>query len=89
MIASLPKVAKFRSYSLPQEISAIFEKFIAKGWEIYLVGGAVRDMLLGEKEITNWDFATNASPEKVQSLFEESFYDNQYGTVKIPHPKLS
>lgn len=77
------------SYPLPQEIRAIFKKFATKGWEIYLVGGAVRDMLLGKKEITNWDFATNAPPEKIQSLFKESFYDNQYGTVKIPHSKFT
>ncbi|MBP8591261.1 HD domain-containing protein [Candidatus Shapirobacteria bacterium] len=84
-----PKKNKILPSFLPPEIKAIFEKFSQAGWEIYLVGGAVRDMLLGKKEINNWDFTTNACPEKIQSLFEESFYDNQYGTVKIPHPKFT
>jgi len=52
------------------------------GFEVYMVGGAVRNLLL-KKQVTNWDFTTNATPEKIQKLFPDSFYHNTYGTVTI------
>ena len=62
-----------------QDFMNVFEK---AGFEIFVVGGAVRDLLL-EKEVKDWDFATNATPEEIQKLFPESFYDNNFGTVGI------
>jgi tRNA nucleotidyltransferase (CCA-adding enzyme) len=51
--------------------------------EIYVVGGAVRDLLSG-KAVKDWDFTTNLSPEKIVELFpENSFYDNVFGTVGV------
>ncbi len=70
-------------FNLPQEIKNIFEVFKKNGFEIYLVGGAVRDFLLG-KTPTNFDFTTNALPPQIQKLFSKSFYNNNYGTVSIP-----
>ncbi len=58
------------------------ETFKKKGYEIYVVGGAVRNLLLN-KEITNWDFTTSAAPEEIQKLYPESFYNNDYGTVTV------
>lgn len=58
------------------------EAFKKKGYEIYVVGGAVRNLLLNKK-ITNWDFTTSATPEKIQKLYPESFYNNDYGTVTV------
>lgn len=52
------------------------------GHEAYLVGGCVRDMLL-EREPKDWDITTNARPEQIQALFEETFYENDYGTVGV------
>lgn len=52
------------------------------GFDVYVVGGAVRNLLL-DKEISNWDFTTNATPEEIQSLFPDSFYHNTYGTVTV------
>ncbi|MGB9707241.1 MAG: CCA tRNA nucleotidyltransferase [Microgenomates group bacterium] len=68
---------------IPIYIENIFKKFKKEGYEIYLVGGAVRDLIL-KKEVNNWDFTTNAKPEEIQKLFPESFYNNQYGTVSLP-----
>ena len=45
--------------------------FTARHKEICLVGGAVRDMLRG-KAAQDWDLATNAQPEEVVSIFNES-----------------
>jgi putative nucleotidyltransferase with HDIG domain len=70
-------------FQLPNEIKKIFQIFKNNGFEIYLVGGAVRDFLLGKKP-ENFDFTTNATPEQIQSLFPDSFYHNTYGTVSIP-----
>ena len=47
-----------------KEIASIFN---INRKEIYLVGGAVRDMLRGEK-IHDWDLATNAVPEEVTGI---------------------
>lgn len=38
------------------------------GYEAYLVGGSVRDLLLGKKP-QDFDIATNATPEQVRKLF--------------------
>lgn len=68
---------------IPKEIINIITKFQEKDFQIYLVGGCVRDMLL-DKKTTDWDLTTNATPEQVLQLFPEGFYDNQFGTVGIP-----
>ena len=49
---------------------------------MYLVGGCVRDILQGRKP-KDWDATTNAKPEQIQALFEDTFYENDYGTVGI------
>lgn len=52
------------------------------GFEAYLVGGCVRDLLL-DKKPKDWDVTTNARPEQIQELFDETFYENEYGTVGV------
>ncbi|MCS7092994.1 MAG: HD domain-containing protein [Patescibacteria group bacterium] len=70
-------------FSLPEAIGNIFKTLKKNHFEIYLVGGAVRDLLLNRKP-ENWDFTTNATPDDIQALFPDSFYHNKYGTVSIP-----
>jgi len=65
---------------IPAPVFNIFEKFTNSDYEIYLVGGGVRDLLLGRK-IHDCDFTTNAHPEIIQNLIPDSFYDNVFGTV--------
>ncbi len=67
---------------IPQEILEIFKKLQEKNFEAYLVGGCVRDLLL-DKRPKDWDITTNAIPEKIQKLFKESIYENEFGTVGI------
>jgi len=71
-----------KSLTLPQFVTAFMTVFRTHGYEIFLVGGAVRDLLL-QKETENWDFTTSAHPEQIQKLFEKSLYNNDYGTVTI------
>ena len=68
--------------SLPLSVTNFMNTIRENGFEIYIVGGAVRNLLL-KKEITNWDFTTNAKPEQIQGLFPDSFYHNMYGTVTV------
>jgi len=69
---------------LPPEVRNVFKKFQKANQEIYLVGGAVRDWLLKKDKIEDLDFTTIAPPEKIQEIYPRSFYNNQFGTVRIP-----
>ncbi|MCL2804493.1 MAG: CCA tRNA nucleotidyltransferase [Treponema sp.] len=51
-----------------KEIASIFDSY---GKELYLVGGAVRDMLRGKK-IHDWDLATSATPEEVTGMMRSA-----------------
>jgi tRNA nucleotidyltransferase (CCA-adding enzyme) len=70
-------------HKLPDYVEHFMQVFQKNGYEIYLVGGGVRDLLLG-KLTKNWDFTTSAKPEEIMKLFPDSFYNNQFGTVGIP-----
>lgn len=67
---------------IPQEILKIGDKLNAAGFKAYLVGGCVRDILLGRAP-KDWDIATDATPEAVQKLFADSVYENNFGTVGV------
>jgi len=70
------------SYSIPKEVSHVTETLRNAGFEAYLVGGCVRDILqnIAPKD---WDVTTNAKPDQIQALFDETFYENDYGTVGV------
>ena len=68
---------------LPKYLEPIYDKFHDSNHELYLVGGSVRNLIL-KREIKDWDFTTNATPEQILKLFPNAFYDNQFGTVGIP-----
>jgi putative nucleotidyltransferase with HDIG domain len=72
--------------NLPTFVTKILDQFLKAGHEIYIVGGAVRD-LLTDKEVHDWDFTTNAAPEIILDLFPDGFYDNRFGTVGIINPE--
>lgn len=71
---------------LPKEVIEILNRLTKAGFQAYIVGGAVRDLLMG-RGVTDWDFTTDAIPEKILQLFPEGFYDNKFGTVGIPVKK--
>ncbi len=72
---------------IPPFVRKIISTFQKAGHEIYIVGGAVRDLLM-KRVVTDWDFTTDATPEIVLGLFPDGFYDNKFGTVGISHPSL-
>lgn len=68
---------------LPYEVSSIIEKLNKKGYEAFVVGGCVRDWLLGKKP-TDFDIATSASPQDVKALFSRTVDTGiKHGTVTI------
>ncbi|MFA5932835.1 MAG: CCA tRNA nucleotidyltransferase [Microgenomates group bacterium] len=71
------------TYLLPKEVNDVLEKFKLSGFEIYIVGGAVRDLIMN-KNVHDWDFTTDAQPEDVLKIFPDAFYDNKFGTVGLP-----
>lgn len=68
--------------SIPREVLETAETLRKAGFESYLVGGCVRDLLIGRKP-KDWDIATNANPEEIQTLYKETFYENSFGTVSV------
>jgi len=71
---------------IPEFVSRVTKTLEKGGFETYLVGGCVRD-LLTSKEPKDWDVSTNAKPEEIQALFEKTVYENKFGTVGVlvPH----
>lgn len=70
--------------ALPVEPLFILHTLYQAGYEGYIVGGSVRDLLSGQfNDLSDFDFTTNATPEQLLATFPESFYENQFGTVSI------
>src|SRR3989344_6334749 len=67
---------------IPTEVKSVIEKLVQANYEVYIVGGCVRDLLMG-KTPKDWDVTTNAKPEEIQKLFPDSFYENEFGTVGV------
>src|SRR3989338_8973842 len=76
---------------VPKEVSYVTETLEKAGFEAYLVGGCVRDLVMseilneaeGEKEPKDWDVTTNAKPEEIVKLFPKAVYENDFGTVAV------
>ena len=62
---------KFDKKLLDQDALKILKKLNKSGHETYLVGGCIRDILLGHKP-KDFDIATSATPEQIHKLFKRS-----------------
>lgn len=69
-------------FNIPKGIEQITKKLEEKGFEAFLVGGCVRDLILN-REPKDWDITTKATPEEIISIFPDTFYENTFGTVGI------
>lgn len=68
---------------IPEKVKKIIEVFDEAGAEIYIVGGSVRDLIL-EREVKDWDFTTNLTPDEMKKLFpKNSFCNNEFGTFSV------
>ena len=77
----------FRS-KIPKEVSRVTKALKDAGFESYIVGGCVRDLLLGKKP-KDWDVTTNAVPVDIQKVFPHTVYENEFGTVGVVNDDVS
>src|SRR3989344_4592348 len=68
--------------TIPKEVKEIANKLTKAGFESYLVGGCLRDLLLSQVP-KDWDLTTNATPKEIQKIFPDSVYENKFGTVGV------
>lgn len=73
---------------IPNEVQAVADTLEEAGYEAYLVGGCVRDLMLGRTP-KDWDITTNAVPEQIQELFPDSYCNNDYGTVGVVNEEVT
>ena len=73
---------KSNGLPIPHEVIETVEVLEKAGFEAYLVGGCVRDLLLGRVP-GDWDITTNAHPENIQKLYPKTVYENVFGTVAV------
>lgn len=73
---------------LPQPVVQIIVALEEAGFEAHIVGGSLRDLLLGH-EPKDWDVTTNAKPDEILKLFPDSVYENEFGTVGVKVPSFN
>lgn len=76
-----------RTITLPDDvretITRLIKRFHDGGFECYLVGGSVRDLVL-DIPIGDYDFATNARPDEIMKLFRRTVPTGiKHGTVSV------
>jgi len=81
-VAGVPPDRELTFEALPEPVVRVLSTIADAGHEVALVGGCVRDRLLGIP-VVDWDAATSARPEEVAALFEDATWENRFGTVTI------
>jgi poly(A) polymerase len=67
--------------------TSIIQTLRQHGFQAYLVGGCVRDLLLG-REPKDYDVSTDATPAQVMDIFPETYaVGEQFGVVLVPMPE--
>lgn len=73
-----------RPFPLPGYVKEALEQLDEAGYVAYIVGGSVRDFLLG-RETKDHDVATNALPDELCALFPNALtVGKQFGVIKVP-----
>ena len=67
---------------VPLEVRKVADTIEKAGFEAYLVGGCVRDLLIG-KVPKDWDITTNAHPTDIERIFDNTYINNDFGTVGV------
>ena len=70
---------------IPDYVTRVTQTLEDGGFEAFLVGGCVRDLIMGRNP-KDWDITTNATPEEIIPLFEKTVYENNFGTVGVCLP---
>ena len=76
-------------YTVPDKLYELATIFKDNGFSLYLVGGAVRDYVLG-KQNHDYDFTTDAEPVEVKKLFKKTIDTGiKHGTVTVLYKAVS
>jgi tRNA nucleotidyltransferase (CCA-adding enzyme) len=78
----MPNTLGNKGMNLPKEVLMVVAVLQNAGHEAFVVGGCVRDLIMGLKP-KDFDVTTTATPEEIISLFPKTFYENTYGTVGV------
>lgn len=71
-------------FALPQYVRDCISLLETAGFEAYCVGGAVRDMVIGRTEPSDFDVATNCPPQEVMRIFRKAIPTGiEHGTVTV------
>ncbi len=74
---------------MKEEAIKLLNIFYENGYEAYIVGGFVRDMILKRKSY-DIDIATNATPKQIQEIFNDvKIPFESYGSVKLLFKKIN
>ena len=70
--------------NIPQGVKSILESLHGVGYEAYVVGGCVRDSLLG-KSPKDWDICTSAKPDEIKMCLDYETIDTglKHGTITV------
>jgi putative nucleotidyltransferase with HDIG domain len=77
-----PEQVDIIAEAIPASVRTLLERLWSHGQAAYVVGGSLRDVLLG-REPADWDLATDAKPDRVLAIFPGSTYENRFGTVAV------
>ena len=80
--SGFPDPAARLAGAVPQALRDVIDRFHEHGHAAYVVGGSLRDALLG-REPYDWDLASDALPDRVIELFPGAVYENRFGTVAV------
>ena len=72
---------------IPKPVIEVLKKIEEAGFEAYVVGGCVRDLIMNRIP-NDWDVTTSALPKEVMEIFPDSFYENDFGTVGVKVEKF-
>ena len=68
---------------MPAQAAKVIQTLVQHGFEAYIVGGCVRDSILGRTP-GDWDITTSAAPEETKSLFARTFDTGiEHGTITV------
>jgi tRNA nucleotidyltransferase (CCA-adding enzyme) len=78
-------MSDFSAAVLPYQVSLVLERIMNNHGQAYIVGGAVRDLLLG-KTVNDWDIATSLDPARIEEIFHDVGTiptGKKFGTVTV------
>ncbi len=87
-LQAMSHTTQINTIDIPHYVQDTINTIETAGFEAYLVGGCVRDLLMGRTP-KDWDITTNAKPEQIVGLFEKTVYENTFGTVAVVFEQTS